>query len=248
MLIVANWKAYVQSEEKAKKLFAVAKRLSSSTKDISLVLAPPAPYLGLLSSGNRSKVAFSAQDISAGIGGAATGEIISGLLADLNVQYSIIGHSERRAMGETNEMVSEKVRHALANKIIPIVCVGEKTRDPEARYLTFLRTEIQSIFETLSSKERSQVILAYEPIWAIGKTAAESIAPTDLTEMVLYIRKILTQYLPGKAATKVKILYGGSVEPGNARMLAGGTQIDGFLLGHASADPEMFSQIVKAVT
>lgn len=246
MLIVANWKAYVQSQTKAKQLFATAKRLATNA-DTEIVLAPPAPYLGLLAPGNRSRVAFAAQDLSLGTGGATTGEITAALLSELGVTYAILGHSERRALGETDEIVSEKVRHALANKIIPIVCVGERERDADAKYITLLRAQISAVFSPLSPKERLHTVIAYEPIWAIGKTASDAITPTDLAEMILYIRKVLGEYLPGKGASKVRIIYGGSVEPGNARLLASGTGIDGFLPGHSSVDSDIFSALVKSV-
>jgi triosephosphate isomerase len=246
MIIVANWKAYVQSESKAKTLFATVKRLATNSSN-EIVLAVPGPYIGVLSPGNKSKVAIAAQDVSASTGGAATGETTAALLRDLGVKYSIIGHSERRALGETDEIVSEKVRHAHANNIIPIVCVGERERDMDAKYLKFLRAQIHAVFQPLSPKERQQTIIAYEPIWAIGKTAAEALSPNDLTEMVLYIRKILTEYIPGKGASKIKLIYGGSVEPTNIRLLAEGTGIDGFLPGHASADSDIFSALVKAL-
>ncbi len=246
MLIVANWKAYVQSPVKAKQLVASAKRLATHA-DTEIVLAAPAPYLGLLAPGNRSRVAFAAQDLSVSTGGAATGEITAALLSGLGVTYAILGHSERRALGETDEIVSEKVRHALANKITPIVCVGEKERDIDAKYLTTLRAQIAAVFSPLSQKERMQTVIAYEPIWAIGKTAAEAITPSDLSEMILYIRKVLGDYIPGKGVSKVRIIYGGSVEPSNARALASGTGIDGFLPGHSSVDSDMFTALVKAV-
>ena len=247
MIIVANWKAYIEDVAVAKMLVSLAKRLSSDTK-AELVLAPSAPMVGLLAKGNRSKVKFSAQDVSETLGGAATGEVTAQAYASVGVTHTTIGHSERRARGETDAVILAKVQHALAQGLIPILCVGETSRDAEARYLSFIRAQIASVFEPLSQKERMQVIVAYEPIWAIGKTATESITPVDLTEMVLYIRKVLGEYLPHKAPARVPILYGGSVEPANARSLAGGSGIDGFLVGHASVNPETFSALVKAVS
>lgn len=246
MIVVGNWKAYVESTEKAKKLFAAAKRLTTKP-DIEIVIAPSSPYLGLLAAGNRSKVAFAAQDLSLSTGGAATGEITAGMVSELGATYAILGHSERRAMGETDEMISEKTRHALANKLIPIVCIGEKERDQDARYLSVLRAQIAAVYTPLSQKERMQTIIAYEPIWAIGKTAAEAITPADLGEMVLYIRKVLTEYLPGRGSEKARLIYGGSIEPANARNLASGTGVDGFLIGHASVDSDTFTNLVKAL-
>ena len=245
MLIVANWKAYVESTTKAKQLFATAKRLAS-TPGVQIVLAPPAPYLGLLAAGNRSKVAFAAQDLTRTAGGAVTGEITPGLLRELGVTYTIVGHSERRALGETDEMIAEKARNALQNKIIPIICVGERERDADGKYLSFLRSQIHAVFSILSPKERLQVVIAYEPIWAIGKSANQAITPNDLTEMMLYIRKILTSYIVGKGASKVRVLYGGSVEANNAKDLIGESGIDGLLVGRASVDSDTFSALVKA--
>ena len=246
MLIVANWKAYVQSENKAKKLFATAKRLALQPTT-QIIIAAPAPYLGVFAPGNRSKVSFAAQDISSGSGGAATGEVTAAMLRDIGVSHAIIGHSERRALGDTDAIVSEKVKQAYANKIVPIVCIGERERDMDAKYLTFLRAQIHAVFSPLSPKERQQTILAYEPIWAIGKTAAEALTPSDLTEMVLYIRKVLAEYVPGNGVSKIKLLYGGSVEPSNISVLSQGTGVDGFLPGHASADSDIFSALVKGV-
>jgi len=253
MLIVANWKAYVETRTKAKSLFAAAKRLSarpplrfSVTRQI--VLAPPAPYLGLLATKNTSKVRFAAQDISDTTGGARTGEITAALLKDLGVGYVILGHSERRAAGETDSVVASKVAHALAHDLIPILCVGESERDADAHYLHAVRAQIATVFEPLSTQERIKVIIAYEPIWAIGKSAAEAILPQDLTEMILYLRKVLSEYLPDGQGMTAKILYGGSVEPTNARALAAGSGIDGFLVGHASIDTQAFTALVKAVS
>ncbi|HYE22960.1 MAG TPA: triose-phosphate isomerase family protein [Candidatus Paceibacterota bacterium] len=245
MIIVANWKAYVDTTEKAKKLFTSAKRL---TQYADIVLAMPHPYIGMCGGSAKSKVALAAQDVSISTGGADTGEVTAGTLASLGVSYAIVGHSERRAKGETDEMVLEKVKRALAHNITPILCVGEQERDPDAKYLNTVRAQLSAVFSQLSQKERLAVVVAYEPIWAIGKTAAESIQPVDLEEMVLYIRKVLGEYLPGKSPLKVRVIYGGSAEPGNARALAGGSGIDGFLVGHASVDVPTFSALVRAVS
>lgn len=244
MLVVANWKAYVEELAKAKQLFALAKRLAQTTK-ISIVLAPPAPLLGALAARNKSSVAFCAQDVSLSTGGAHTGEITAQIYAAAGATYAIIGHSERRAAGDTDSTVALKLAHALAHGLIPILCVGENERDGEGRYLAIVREELTLALEPLAPKERATVIVAYEPLWAIGKTAAAAIGPNDLDEMVLYIRKVLAELLPGKSSTNSLILYGGSAEPENARALAAGSSIDGFLVGHASADLNSFSLLVK---
>jgi triosephosphate isomerase len=244
MMIVSNWKAYVEDPAKAKALVAAGKR--ASAKGIEVVLAPPAPLIGMFA-GTRS-IALAAQDLSDSTGGAATGETTAALLAGMGVTHVILGHSERRAMGETDALIASKVRHALAHGLIPIVCVGERERDADAGYLAFLRSQIASIFEPLSPKERGRIILAYEPIWAIGKSAAESIASRDLHEMVLYIQKVLGEFFPGKTAQDIPILYGGSVEPANIRELAAGGQVQGFLVGHASVEPATYAALAKALS
>lgn len=244
MLIVANWKAYVEDMEKARKLFALSKRLARAT-GFDIVLAPPAPILGALARGNKSTVAFSAQDISATTGGAKTGEATAGAYAATGATYAVIGHSERRAMGDTDTVVAEKLARAFAHGLIPILCVGERERDGDGRYLAFLREELSAALAALTPKERAKIIVAYEPVWAIGKTAADAVSPGDLAEMVLYIRKVLAEFLPGKNPFRSRILYGGSVEPENIRALAESSGINGFLIGHASVAPDTFASLVK---
>ncbi len=249
MLIVGNWKAYVESKAKAMALYAGAKRLAAKG-DHEIVVAPPLPYLGLLAPSKPAANGpwLAAQDVSITVGGAQTGEVTAGLLKELGVSYVIVGHSERRARGETDEIVVEKARHALAHGMTPIICVGEAERDPEAQYLKKVRQQVSAAFVSFSTKERLSAVIAYEPIWAIGKTDAEAIQPSDLSEMVLYIRKVLADFMPGRANQKVRILYGGSVDADDARALAAGTGIDGFLVGRASTDVAGFSALVKVVS
>lgn len=246
MMIVANWKAYVEDLKKAKSLFALSKRLVR-TQDISIVLAPPAPLLGALSSGNSSRIAFSAQDVSASTGGPQTGESVAQTFASVKATYAIVGHSERRAIGESEAAIAAKIAHAIAHGLTPILCVGESERDADGRYLSFIRQQVSSAISSLTLKERQKVIIAYEPIWAINKSTAAAIQSTDLREMMLYLRKILSEFLPGSGALRIPILYGGSVDAANIRELAGGGGVDGFLVGHASVDPRAFRDLVKAL-
>ncbi len=246
MIIATNWKAYVESKEKAKKLFALAKRLASHSTH-EFIISPPMPFLGFLADKNHSKVSFMAQDISSTVGGAKTGEITSAVAREAGATYALIGHSERRAIGEDNTLITQKLQHALAQGLKPILCIGERERDVDGEYLAFLREEIASVYATLSQKERLQIIIAYEPIWAIGKTSTESITVTDLTEMILYIRKVLSDFLSGRGASCTPVLYGGSVDTDNARALAEGSGIDGFLIGRAGVELDSFSELVRAL-
>lgn len=243
MLIVANWKAYVEDLVKAKKLLAASKRLTKTAHKI--ILAPPAPLLGALSQNNRSTVSFAAQDVSLSAGGAETGEGTAAAFAAVGATYALVGHSERRARGDTDAIVSQKLVRSLAQGLTPILCVGERERDGEGRYLTMIREELTIALTPLLPKERAAVIIAYEPLWAIGKTAVFAIKPDDLSEMTLYIRKVLAELMPGKSSARALVLYGGSVEPGDIRMLAAGSSVDGFLIGHASADVQTFTALVQ---
>jgi triosephosphate isomerase len=247
MLIVANWKSYVEKRDEAKKLLALSKRLSAKSRRTKIVLAPSFAHLGVLAPGNRSKVKFAAQDLSTTTVGPATGEVSGATLRNLGAEYVIIGHSERRAIGETDTVIAEKAKRAVANGLIPILCIGEKERDADAHYLLTLKKQLHAVFEPLAPRDRLRVIVAYEPVWAIGKHAGDALASSDLREMVLYIRKALSEYLPGKSAKVAPVIYGGSVEPSNIRGLAGGSDIDGFLVGHASVDPVPFAALVKAL-
>lgn len=247
MILAANWKAYIEDLTKAKKLYATGKRLSRRA-NLSIILAPPTAFLGVLAASNRSAVAFSAQDVSETTGGAHTGETTAQAVAAVGATYTIVGHSERRAAGDTNAIVANKTAHALAHNVLPILCIGESTRDEDARYLSIVREQLSTVLEPLSQKERSRLIFAYEPVWAIGKTAGDAIRSADLSEMLLYIRKVLSDYLPGKNASRAVILYGGSVEPGNARDLARDTDVNGFLVGHAATDSATFVALADALS
>jgi len=246
MLIIANWKSYVENREEAKKLLALSKRLSRKTRRARLVLAPSFAHLGLLAPTNRSKVKFAAQDISTTTVGPATGEVSGATLRNLGVEYVIVGHSERRGMGESDAVIAEKTKRAIANGLIPILCIGERERDADARYLLELKKQLHAVYGPLTPRDRLSIIVAYEPVWAIGKQAGDALASSDLREMVLYIRKMLGEYLPGKSAKTAPVIYGGSVEPSNVRGLAGGSDVEGFLVGHASVDPKLFSELVRA--
>lgn len=247
MIIIANWKAKVNTIADAKKLVTASRTLADKGAH-TIVIAPPAPYLGLLSLTSPSKkLRFASQDITATGGGSETGEVTGQMISSTKASYVIIGHSERRALGDTDSVVLLKTKQALSSKLTPVVCIGERKRDEEAEYLSHLRSQVDAVYVGLLPKERNSIILAYEPVWAIGKSASEGITPDDLIEMIRYIRKILAAYLPAKKVEDTIILYGGAVEASNARVLAEGTGIHGLLVGHASTDAKTFTALVKAL-
>lgn len=248
MLLVSNWKAYVEDLGTAKALVAAGKRAIAKSK-VQQIIAPPAPFLGLFAGRKvrkSKKLSFGAQDVSSAPGSAATGEVTAPLLASLGATHVIVGHSERRAMGEVDEMVLVKAQQAMAAGLTPILCIGEREHDAEAKYLQFLRGQLDAVLSRLSPKERARLVIAYEPIWAIGKNGQDAIHPSDLHEMVLYIRKVVAEYVPSHA-DKIQILYGGSVEPSNIRELAEKGQVQGFLVGRASTDVASYTALIKAL-
>ena len=210
-ILVANWKNHPKSLAEAKRLLNKLSRKASVYKKTSFYIAPPLVYFE--STSVRSNFAqLASQDISSVLQGTHTGEVTPDILKSFGVRLSIIGHSERRALGETNESVSKKIKIALRAGIIPLVCIGEKARDQDGEHFEFLRNQLKSSLAGLSRKaDVSKLVIAYEPAWAISKHADDAMKPNDLSQSVIFIRKILTDLFGRKVAESIPILYGGSV-------------------------------------
>lgn len=246
-MVVANWKMNPQTLEEAKKIFGSIKKIAQKTKNIEIIVCPPFLYLPYLIKQNTIKnLYFGSQNISTEEKGAYTGEISVSMIKNIGAKYSIVGHSERRAMGETNEVIRKKITRAFLNNIIPILCIGERERDGDGSYLGFLKQQLKECLSGIEKRDLLGMIIAYEPIWAIGKSYKESMNPTDIHEMTLIIKKIAGEIFGKDIANSFKILYGGSVEPENAPSILEYGNVDGFLVGHASLDPIQFSQILKS--
>lgn len=244
-ILVANWKNNPGSKAETLALLKELSKKREIYKKINLFIAPPYIYFDLVS----SKISFAklaSQDFPR-LKGIITGETASEMLKSFGVRLAIVGHSERRALGETDAEVAEKAKAALKSGVTPLICVGEKERDEEGNYFDFLRNQIKSSFAGLSRQAAASVILAYEPVWAIGKGAKDAIAPGDLCQTIIFIRKVLSDLFGRNAAESIKILYGGSVEPMNAGELMRESNIAGFLVGHASLKPKSFEQIALSL-
>jgi len=205
--------------------------------DVEVVIIPPFTAIAKVSEalGRAQNIKVGAQNMYWEKRGAFTGEISAPLLRDLFVHYVVLGHSERRTLfGETDEMVNRKVRAALEAKLRPIVCVGEK----------ILSIQLRGSLAGLSPKELQESVVAYEPVWAIG--TGRNATPQQAQEAHAFIRHILGEMADKTTAERVRIQYGGSVKPDNARELMSQADIDGALVGGASLDPRSFAQIVKA--
>lgn len=159
--------------------------------------------------------------------------------------YSIVGHSERRAMGETDEVIAEKVAEVVKCGMVAVVCVGETERDEEGNYLEVIKAQIKKSLSRISKQEAHKVILAYEPVWAIGRTDNVAITSHDLHQMAIFIRKYLKEVL-GIAGDLIRIIYGGSVTPENAYDLYLNGGVSGFLPGRSSWEAETFKGVFGA--
>jgi triosephosphate isomerase len=245
-LIIANWKLHPTTLKDAKKLFFDVKKVASKTGKVQTVICSPSVYINELNkmySGHR--IAVGAQDVFWEDEGSYTGELSPVALKSVGAKYVIIGHSERRALGESNADVNKKMIAALKAGLNVILCIGEIKRDSQALYLKFLREELESAFQGVQKKNLNNLIVAYEPIWAIGKTADDAMSPHKMHEMYIFIRKILTELYTKNTAFDVPIIYGGSAEPGNIKELLNSGEIDGFLVGHASLKASEFNEILQ---
>ena len=245
-LVVGNWKMNPQSVSLSTKLGTHLKKIVSKVTGVDVVIAPPFVYLDAVSrarSGSRV-FALGAQNVHHEKLGAHTGETSIPMLTDFGVTYCIVGHSERRKNGETDVMVNEKLIAIIKAGLTGVVCVGETKRDQGGHYLSHIETQIRTALGRISKAKLESVVIAYEPIWAIG--TGNTANPSDVYEMKLFIEKVISDLYGRNAAQKVRILYGGSVNGKNAEELFKEGMIDGFLVGGASLHAEEFLQIIKA--
>jgi len=245
-LIVGNWKLNPGTATEAKKLVAeVKKKLNQIKPKALVVIAPPILFIPEVSKSLTSGLVFlGAQDAHFEERGACTGQVSATLLQPYNVRYVIIGHSEKRALGETDEQVNKKVHALLKRRITPIVCIGERERDASGVFYSVIEKQIKALAQGLTPLQMSRVVIAYEPIWAIGTGATAT--PEDVKEMQLFIMSTLAKLYDRKTAAKVVLLYGGSVKASNAPELYDAGDMSGFLVGGASLDAGEFIEIVKA--
>lgn len=244
-LIVGNWKLHPPSLAEAVALAAGVARGHKKQEVPYVAVAPAAVHLSEVAKKlTRSTVKLAAQDVSTEPMGAYTGEVSAMQLRDSGVTFVIVGHSERRARGDTDEMVQKKTLMALKNNLIPIVCIGERKRDTHGEFFNRVQTQLKCLCKGMTPAQVKKLIIAYEPIWAIGtgKTATAD----DVKEMQLFITSVLSKLYDRKTAQAVRLLYGGSVKPQNAAQLQSEGGMNGFLVGGASLKVEDFLAIITA--
>ena len=244
-MVVGNWKLNPLKLDNATKLAKEVAKKNREVEDTDIAVAPPFVYVEEVGKKiANGTLALAAQDAHYDNVGAYTGEVSAVQLKDLGVVFVILGHSERRAMGETDEVVVKKVQAVLKQRLTPIVCIGERERDEHGLFFNFVEQQIRTLGVALSATEIKKVVIAYEPIWAIG--TGNTATAEDVKEMQLFIETVLTKVYDRTTARKVQLLYGGSVKPHNARELHTEGGMNGFLVGGASLKAADFTDIVKA--
>lgn len=243
-VIAGNWKMNKNSED-SRKFIQEFEHLIGDM-EVEVVICPPFTSLESASQMlKNSSVKLGAQNMSWEDQGAFTGEVSPDMLIDLGVAFVILGHSERRQIfNESDEVINKKVVKALAKGLRPILCVGESLEEREReKAFEIVKSQLLKGFENISGKEASKVIVAYEPIWAIGtgKTASAE----DANEMAAFIRSTLKELFDEEISEEMIIQYGGSVKPANVEEIMNQTDIDGALVGGASLEPKDFIEIVN---
>jgi triosephosphate isomerase (TIM) len=248
-LIAGNWKMHMTHLEAIGLVQKLAFTVSGPVLDTAEVVVLP-PFTALRSvqtlvTGDKLSVGFGAQDLSAHDSGAYTGEVSGGMLAALACQYVTVGHSERRAMhAEDDAVVAAKARAALRHGVVPIVCVGEGLDIRQAGdHVSYCTTQLDASLEGLTAEQVASLVIAYEPVWAIG--TGEVATPEDAQEVCGALRARLAERFGPETAASVRILYGGSVKAASTAGILAGPDIDGALVGGASLDADEFAQICR---
>jgi triosephosphate isomerase (TIM) len=245
-IIVGNWKMNPNSWAEATNIFSKVKRTATKLKSTHVVMCPPYVYISkFIPAKGKHVVGIGAQNAYFEPGGAFTGEVSATMLKDTGVTHCIVGHSERRAMGETDEVVAKKVQAVMEAGIHPIVCIGEKERDGHGLYMDILKNQIKNSLSKIPKKLLSQLIIAYEPIWAIG--AKEPMEPSVIEETTIFVRKILSDLFGQENALKTPVLYGGSINFRNAPDIISRGKVDGLLVGRESVNTPGFVELIKSV-
>ncbi len=244
-VIAGNWKMHKTISETAQFINELLPNLQVE-KEMDIIICPP--FTSLETAVNLCKntqIKVAAQNMHWEDKGAFTGEISPSMLGEMGVEYCIIGHSERRQyFAESDETVNKKVKAAILQKIIPIVCIGETLEEREAgKTINVVETQVKKALQDLDSLQVANLILAYEPIWAIGTGKTASAA--DAQEVIGKIRERVDLEFGKEAAEKIRIQYGGSVKPENIKELMQEKDIDGALVGGASLDPDSFMKLIN---
>ncbi|MCY4171656.1 MAG: triose-phosphate isomerase [Bacteroidetes bacterium] len=245
MLIAGNWKMNTEANSAVELTHEVMQQASEASP-VLVAICPPDPLLVLVNrSLKESRVRLGAQNMHWADSGAFTGETSSSMLQSVGCHYVILGHSERRQyFAETDQEVSKKVKKAIQSGLIPIICVGEKLDQRKSgKEQEVVAHQVKYALEGITVKSSNAVVIAYEPVWAIG--TGETATPEQAQEMHLFIRGLVEKQFGNSLAAGIHILYGGSMNPTNAKDLLSQRDVNGGLIGGASLKPDSFGQIIQ---
>jgi triosephosphate isomerase len=244
-IVAGNWKMNTRIEDGIALAAGVEKWVSEHPSDTGVVIAPPFIHLTEIKKVLK-KVSLASQNCAAEVSGAFTGEVSVDMLVSIKVEYVIIGHSERRAIyGENDVIITKKVKLALQAGLIPIFCCGEVLSERESNvHFDIIRRQVEAALFSLSETEFGRIVIAYEPVWAIGTGVNAS--PAQAQEMHKFIRSIVQAKFGETIADNLTILYGGSCKPSNAKELFANPDVDGGLIGGASLKVDDFTGIIQA--
>jgi len=244
-IIIANWKMNPPTPKEAERLFGEIKKTVNKLKKTQTVICPPSVYLSVIG-GGKSNLIIGAQDVFYEEIGGYTGENSISMMKSLGVKYIIVGHSKRRDLGETDDIVNKKVKIILRNGLKAVLCVGEKERDKEGEYLKFIKNQIIGALKGVQKKDFKNLIIAYEPVWAISTNkGGHSDDPNSSFEVAVFIRKSLMPIIGASLARTAPILYGGSVNSKNADGFLHKAGMQGALVGGASLKAKEFGVILE---
>jgi len=245
-IVIGNWKMNPDTLKEAIAINDGIKRKIGGIKKAVAVICPPTLFFSNLKTKTSSKKFFyGLQNVAKDASGSYTGEISAAMARNVGASYSIVGHSERRALGETDEEINKKIHVLLKEKICPVLCVGESKVDENGGHLVFIKSQLVKCLAGVSATDITQVIIAYEPLSAIG--AKYPVTSHEIHQRNIFIKKVLADTYGKNKAFDVTILYGGAVNAENARELVDGGEVDGLLVGRASLNPEDFMRILKAM-
>ncbi len=246
-IVAGNWKLNKTPAEARQFIIALKNKVAGIDTRAEILVCPPHVALdAVVDAARDTKIAVGSQNTFWEESGAFTGETSTGMLESLGVTHTLIGHSERRALfGETDDMVARKLRKVLESNLTPLVCVGETLEEREGELTEQVITrQVTAALEGTAHEHAGRLVLAYEPVWAIG--TGRTASPEMANDVHTLIRRILRGIFGDSAAEGIRILYGGSVKPDNASTLMAESDIDGVLVGGASLDPGSFAEIIRA--
>jgi triosephosphate isomerase len=245
--VVGNWKLTPDTLDLATERIKDYINLAKRYPKVSIAASAPFVFVSEIVKRAKQLVFVGGQDVSQNTEGAFTGDVSAKMLESCGADFSIVGHSERRKAGDTDSVIAIKLKNVVNAQMRAIFCFGESARDDSGEYLNVIKTQIITGVSKLEGKDIEKVVLAYEPVWAIGSKDNDAITPHDLHQMVIFIRKTLRERFSTRVADSVVILYGGSVTPENSEAILFEGEVGGFLVGRASWEKESIEGILKSI-